>query len=56
MGLKVGKNLILPKADNIKDPEAKRVIKKILKVLQDMNTTSYSDMIWVEGRVTDLEP
>ena len=55
-GLKAGKNLILPRADKIHDPEAKRVIKEILKVLQEMNNTYYSDIVYVEGRVTTLEP
>ena len=55
-GLKVGKNLILPRADKIQDPEAKRVIREILKVLQEMNNTYYSDIVYVEGRVTTLEP
>jgi len=56
MGLQVSKNIILPRADKIQDPEAKRVIQELLRVIQRMNTTYYSDIIWIEGRVGDLEP
>jgi len=56
MGLQVSKNIILPRADRIKDPEAKRVIQELLRVIQRMNTTYYNDLVHIEGRVTDLEP
>ena len=55
-GLQVGKNLILPRVDRIQDPEAKRVIQELLRVIQRMNDTYYSDIVWIEGRVTTLEP
>ena len=54
-GLKVGKSLILPRTDNIKDPEAKRVIQGILKLLQGMNNVYYSDLINHEDRIDTLE-
>ena len=55
MGLKTPKNLLLPRADNIKDPETKRVIQQILKVIQRMNQTTYGDLSGHEKRITDLE-
>ena len=56
MGIRVSKNIVLPRADNIKDPEAKRVIQEILKVMQRMNDDYYNDIVHIEGRVTKLEP
>lgn len=56
MGLQVSKNVILPRIDNIKDPETKRVIQELLRVIQRMNTTYYNDLASIEGRVTTLEP
>jgi len=55
-GLKVSKNIILPRLDRIKDPEVKRVLQQLEKVVQDMNTTYYNDLVHIEGRVTALEP
>ena len=55
-GLKVSKNIILPRADNVKDPEAKRVIQELFKVIQRMNDDYYNDIVNIEGRVTVLEP
>jgi hypothetical protein len=56
MGLRVGKILILPKVDKIKDPEAKRVIQQLFRVLQEINANNYSDLAGLDGRVTELEP
>ena len=54
-GLMVSKNVILPKLDNIKDPETKRVMQGLYKTIQGMNTTYYNDLIYLEERVYDLE-
>jgi len=51
----VSKNVILPKLDNIKDPETKRVMQGLYKTIQGMNTTYYNDLIYLEGRVYALE-
>ena len=56
MGLKVGKILILPRIDKIKDPETKMVIEKLLRVIQETNANNYNDLVHLEGRVKDLEP
>ena len=54
-GLMVSKNVILPKLDNIKDPETKRVMQELFKAIQNMNTSYYNDLIYLEGRVYALE-
>jgi len=56
MGLRVGKILILPKVDRIKDPETKRVFQEILRVIQKTNADNYSDLVSLEKRIADLEP
>ena len=48
MGLKVSKNVILPRIDRIQDPEAKRVIQELLRVIQDLNATYYNDLAYLE--------
>ena len=55
MGLKVSKNVILPRIDKIQDPETKRVFQQLLKVIQDLNATYYNDLVHLEGRVKELE-
>ena len=45
MGLQVGKNVILPRIDKLQDPETKRVIQELLRVIQDMNSTYYNDLV-----------
>lgn len=54
-GLKTGKTLIIPKTDRIRDPEVKRVIDEILRIIQDTNYTNYSDHAYLDERITDLE-
>lgn len=56
MGLRVGKILILPRTDGIKDPETKRVIEKILRVIQETNANNYNDLVHLEERIGALEP
>jgi len=56
MGLRVGKILILPRVDKIKDPETKRVIEKISRVIQETNANNYNDLVHLEKRIKDLEP
>jgi len=48
MGLKVSKSVILPRIDKIQDPEAKRVIQELLRVIQDINANNYSDLVYLE--------
>jgi len=55
MGLKVSKNVILPRIDKIQDPETKRVIQQLLKIIQDTNSNNYSDLKYLEERITVLE-
>ena len=55
-GLKVSKNVILPKLDRIKDPEVKRVLQQLEKVIQEMNSNNYSDLAHLEERIVALEP
>ena len=55
-GLKVSKNIILPKLDKIRDPETKRVLQQYSKVIQEMNDTYYNDLVHLEGRIAELEP
>lgn len=55
-GLRVSKNIILPRVDKIQDPEIKRVIQQILKVIQETNANNYSDLVNHEERITTLEP
>lgn len=50
--LKIGKNLILPRLDSIKDPEVKRVLQEILRVLQESNSINYSDLAGIDERLT----
>jgi len=54
-GLRTGKNLILPKIDRIEDPETKKVLEDILRVLQDMNYSDYNDHTYLDERLKDLE-
>jgi len=56
MELRIGKVLILPRVDRIKDPETKRVVREVLKVIQKANADNYSDLVGLEARVTELEP
>lgn len=56
MGLRVGKILILPRVNKIKDPETRRVIQRIIKVIQETNANNYSDLAELEGRIKELEP
>jgi len=55
MGLKTPKNLLLPRVDNIKDPETKRVIQQMLKIIERMNQVTFGDLSGHEERITDLE-
>lgn len=55
-GLRVSKNIILPRVDGIRDPEIKRVIQQILKVIQETNSNNNSDLVHLEERITALEP
>ena len=55
-GLKVSKNLILPRLDKIRDPEVKRVLQELLRVLQNTNSVNYSDLAHLEERMGALEP
>ena len=55
MALKTPKNLLLPKADNIKDQETKKVIQQILKIIEKMNQITFGDLSGHEERITDLE-
>ena len=55
MGLKVSKNVILPKTDRIEDIEARKVIDQLLRVIQDMNTIYYSDLTYLQEQITDLD-
>jgi len=54
-GLKTSKNIIIPRVDKIKDPETKRVLEDILKLLQQMNYSDYSDHAYLDERLKDLE-
>lgn len=54
-GLRVSKNIILPRVDGIRDPEIKRVIQQILKVIQETNANNNSDLVHLEERITKLE-
>jgi len=55
MGLRVGKNVVLPRVDKRKDPETKRVVREILKTIQEMNSIYYRDLVHLEGRIYKLE-
>jgi len=55
-GLKVSKNIILPKLDKIRDPETKRILQQYSKVIQEMNDTYYNDLVHLEGRIAKVEP
>jgi len=55
MALKIQKDMLLPKADNIKDPETRRVIKEMLNIIKKMNQTNYGDLSGHEERITTLE-
>ena len=56
MGLQVSKAVILPRLDKIEDPELKRVIQQIIRVIKDLNTTYYNDLTHLEKRIVALEP
>ena len=51
MGLRVGKVLVLPRTDRIKDPETKRVIEEVLKIIQEVNANNYSDLVYLDEKV-----
>ena len=53
MGLRTPKNLLLPKAENIKDPEVKRIFQQMLNVIQRMNQTTSGDLTGHEERLTN---
>lgn len=53
--LRVSKSVILPRVDNIKDPEAKRVIRELCKLIQKINDDNYNDHNYFEGRIHALE-
>lgn len=55
MGLRASKNIILPRIDRISDPESKRVIQELLRIIQELNSTNYSDLAYLEGRIKTLE-
>jgi len=52
MGLKTSKKLLLPKADNIRDPETKRVFQQMLNAIQRINKTTCGDLTGHEERLT----
>ena len=54
--LKTSGNILLPRLDNIRDPETKRVFQQLVKAIEEMNITTYGDLTGLEERVTDLEP
>jgi len=54
-GLRVSKNVILPRTDKVKDPETKRVIDELLRKLQEMNQVYHNDITYLESRVYSLE-
>jgi len=56
MGLRIGKILVLPRVDKIKDPETKRVVQEVLRVIQEVNANNYSDLVYLEARIKALEP
>ena len=53
MGLKTAKNVLLPRVDNIKDPETKLVFQRLLKVIEKMNRTTCGDLTGLEERLTN---
>lgn len=53
--MRVSKSIILPRVDNVKDPETKRVIRELLKVIQKLNDDNYDDHNYFEGRIYALE-
>ena len=55
MGLRVSKNVILPRPDYIKEVETKKVIQELLRVIQTMNNSYYNDITYLESRVYALE-
>jgi hypothetical protein len=54
-GIKVSKNVILPKLDRVRDTEMKKVLEQLFKVIQDINSNNYNDLTYIEKRVYDLE-
>jgi len=54
-GIKVSKNVILPRLDRIKDTETKKVLEQLFKVIQDMNSNNYNDLTYLEDRIYTLE-
>jgi len=52
MGLKTPKNLLLPKVDNVKDPEVKRIFQQLINAIQKMNQTTSGDLTGHEERLT----
>jgi hypothetical protein len=54
--LKTGKNIILPKLDNIQDVETRRVLQELFRALQDINFNNYSDHAHLDERLKDVEP
>jgi hypothetical protein len=54
-GIKVSKNVILPRLDRIKDTEMKKTLEQLFKVIQDMNSNNYNDLTYLEDRIYTLE-
>lgn len=54
MGLKVSKNIVLPRIDRIRDPETRIVLQQLIKSIQDMNSVYYNDLTYLykEGEWT----
>ena len=53
--LKINKNIILPSLNEIKDPNAKRIMQDILSAINSLNQTVYNDLTLLDERVGDLE-
>ncbi len=54
-GIKVSKNVILPRLDRVKDTEMKKTLEQLFKVIQDMNSNNYNDLTYLEDRIYTLE-
>lgn len=55
-GLRTGKTIILPDMERITDPETKRVLMELVRVIRDMNFNSYNDLTRLQERIEVLEP
>ena len=53
--LKINKNIILPSLNEIKDPNAKRIMQDICNAINSLNQTVYNDLTLLDERVGDLE-